>query len=224
MDEDKRQPSVVVIGPADKLSGFVHGFWGKYVSGFRPEEHCQAGLLGPREKRVKQDMLIGKVLDLGKRAQTHEYFYVCGVTSRWKDNFHLAVRFEPEAVASAKTFNGFEVTILGARQLEIPPLPDGFAGVLKSYSTCRNWQFGVEYFGLPDDFVPPPPKPKKKKGKRGKASGGKTPDLTPGEREMRLANYVTQETDEDGDVYYLVPSDSSDAIHEVSVRFVGCDS
>jgi hypothetical protein len=34
---------------------------------------------------------------------------------------------------------------------------------------------------------------------------------------MRLANYVTQETDEDGDVYYLVPSDSSDAIHEVAL-------
>jgi hypothetical protein len=36
-----------------------------------------------------------------------------------------------------------------ARLLPIPPLPDGFAGLPESFTTCRNFQWGVSMFGWP---------------------------------------------------------------------------
>jgi hypothetical protein len=211
------KPAVTVIGPSDKLEGFIFGFWAKFVNGFNPMEHCQACLYGPREKRIGLEMTTNKEIALKERqVATNPYFYICGVTSRWRNNFHLAMEWAKGEEARGVTFNGFEISVTDAREIPIPPLPDGFAGLPKSFTTCRNFQFAVDRFGLPEDYVPPKPKPKKKSGKSSKAKEGKTLNLEPGQREMLLAAFV----EKDGDIY-LVPSDSSDLIHEVTLHGKG---
>ena len=47
-----------------------------------------------------------------------------------------------------------QLIVRGAHLLEIPPLKDGFLGEDRTFTTCRNFQFGVAYFG-PEGTVGP---------------------------------------------------------------------
>jgi hypothetical protein len=79
----------------------------------------------------------------------YEYdVYLCGVTARKYPGLHLALAPEASASASVTTHNGIRIIVSGARQLEIPPLPEGYAGMSHAYTSCVNWQFGVAYYGL----------------------------------------------------------------------------
>lgn len=131
---------------ADRLTGFTQ-FWLRYVHGFSPHFHCQKSLRGFNDPRFKRGMQIGESFELLDDSR-YAYIYVCGVTPRQYPGLHLALKPDASAVARVLTYNGIEIAVAGARQLEIPPLPDGFAGMSRKYTTCRNWQFGVKYYGL----------------------------------------------------------------------------
>jgi hypothetical protein len=78
----------------------------------------------------------------------YQYIYLCGVTARRYPGLHLALLPDASAEARTTTYNGIEISVRGARRLDIPPLPDGFAGMPHAYTSCVNWQFGVKYYGL----------------------------------------------------------------------------
>ncbi len=130
----------------DRLVGFTH-FWLRYVRGFSPHFHCQRSLLGFNDPRFKRGMQLGASFDLLDPAR-YDYIYLCGVTARKFPGLHLALKPASSAVARALTYNGIQVTVTGAQQLDILSLPDGFAGMSRKYTTCCNWQFGVQYYGL----------------------------------------------------------------------------
>lgn len=130
-----------------RLRGFTQ-FWLRYVRGFSPQFHCQRSLRGFNDTRFRRDLHVGQVFELQPGGH-FDYIYLCGVTGRSHPGLHLALKPEPAASARVVTYNGLEVTADGARQLEIPPLPDGFAGMAHAYTSCVNWQFGVHYYGLP---------------------------------------------------------------------------
>ena len=39
------------------------------------------------------------------------------------------------------------ILIQNARRLDIPWVDDGWNDFPRSYTTCRNWQFGIAYYG-----------------------------------------------------------------------------
>src|SRR5208283_2673681 len=130
----------------DQLTGFVQ-FWLRYVHGFSPHFHCQQSLRGESDPRFNRAMKIGTSYDLLPRKR-YDYIYLCGVTPRLLPGLHLAVVPQFGATVHMHTYNGIEIAVADAQQLEIPQLPDGFAGMSRKYTFCRNWQFGVQYYGL----------------------------------------------------------------------------
>ncbi len=130
----------------DRLTGFPQ-FWLRYVHGFSPHFHCQKSLRGFNDPRFKRDMQLGVPLDLLPPVR-YDYVYLCGVTSSGHPGLHLALMPDPSATARLITYNGIEVIVSGARQLHIPALSDGYAGMTRAFTTCVNWQFGVRYYGL----------------------------------------------------------------------------
>jgi len=131
---------------SDQLTGFTH-FWLRYVRGFSPHFHCQKSLLGENDPRFIRHMKIGRSFEL-LDPENYRHIYLCGVTPRKYPGLHLALLPEAGSLAETKTYNGIRITVANARKLEIPQLPDGYAGMSRKYTTCCNWQFGVEYYGL----------------------------------------------------------------------------
>jgi hypothetical protein len=129
-----------------RLTGFTQ-FWLSYVHGFSPHFHCQKSLRGFNDPRFKRDMQISKSFELLSTPR-YDYIYLCGVTARKYPGLHLALAPDPSARAHVVTYNGIEIAVTGARQLEILLLPDGYAAMSRKYTTCVNWQFGVKYYGL----------------------------------------------------------------------------
>jgi hypothetical protein len=130
-------------GPGGDLSHFRH-LWLKYVAAFNPERHCISCLRGRMELAVHPRMRgDGEPIFLAPREG--EWIYLCGNTRRWPENLHLAMRAEPGARAEIRCPNGTHVLVTGARAVEIPPLPDGFRGLGREFTTCRNYQFGIAY-------------------------------------------------------------------------------
>jgi hypothetical protein len=135
------------------IKGFRY-FWAYYVSGFRSEHHCQACLKGERVPDFcTSTARSGKpvVFDL---LDDYTYVYVCGVGSGPKtelasQNFHWALRYKENSSIEEPTYNGYIVTARNAMKLPIPKLPDGWNRRTRTTTRCKNFQFGVEYFGYP---------------------------------------------------------------------------
>jgi hypothetical protein len=148
--KDSKMPIVLTLSllpdSGNQLRGFTQ-FWLRYVHGFSPHFHCQKSLLGVNDLRFKKSMLIGRSFELLEPIN-YQYIYLCGVTAKKYPGLHLALLPKSAASAHATTYNGMEISVTGARGLSIPYLPDGFAEMSRKYTTCRNWQFGVEYYGL----------------------------------------------------------------------------
>ncbi len=136
---------------SDELRGFTH-FWLRYVHGFSPHFHCQKSLRGENDPRFRKGMRLGQTYALAVPARCR-YIYLCGVAPHHEPGLHLALEPQPDALATVTTHNGIEISVTGADQLDIPTLPDGYAGLGREFTTCRNWQFGVAYFGM-SDFRP----------------------------------------------------------------------
>jgi hypothetical protein len=143
-------PVTLSIGLLPDQSGQLRGFsqfWLRYVHGFSPHFHCQKSLRGVNDRRFSRNMMIGASFRLPE-PEGYDYTYLCGVTARAHPGLHLALIPEEGARVRVVTYNGIEIIVTGARRLEIPPLPDGYAGMSRKYTTCCNWQFGVKYYGL----------------------------------------------------------------------------
>jgi hypothetical protein len=130
------------LGANPPLTGFVY-FWLKYVSAFNPRVHCARCLAGPYSQRVKKDMPLGARVTLDE-AQA-PLLYLCGVTSRWLTNLHIAMLPKLGARIVKRTYHNLVVTIEDAEELPIPGLADGFRGLPRAFTSCRNYQFGVAY-------------------------------------------------------------------------------
>jgi hypothetical protein len=149
---------------SDVLTGFAY-FWLKYVHGFNPKLHCQDSLIGKIDNEFQKGMKIGRTILL-KDSEEYKHIYLCGEPIKknaqehlssltdWKrarhpyPGLHLALLPEEGSNASIQTYNGIHITVTNVRQLEIPYLPDFFAGMDHDHTSCCNWQFGVAYYGL----------------------------------------------------------------------------
>lgn len=130
--------------PPRQLAGFGF-FWLRYVRAFRPQYHCATCFVGSYERKVAVAMALPARLAL--RA-TEPVAYLCGVADdQWAGNFHLPLVYAVGERVEAVTFNGVRVIAHNARELAIPWVDDGWQGFPRSYTTCRNWQFGVHHFG-----------------------------------------------------------------------------
>lgn len=156
-------PVMTVLPPeggAIALEGFMY-WWLKYVKGFVGTTHCASCLLGAWARdRVNKTMPTNQPVVLDKPAHTYNFLYLCGVrgsgynrTTRkyvngYADNFHLPMRPRPGFTAEAVTYNGFRVVVQNAESLlPITPVADGWRGLDRKMTTCRNFQFGVQHYG-----------------------------------------------------------------------------
>lgn len=131
--------------PPRHLAGFTF-FWLRYVWGFRAQYHCASCLAGRYDLRISTTMPLPARMVLDHR---YPYIYLCGVanTGVWASNFHLPVCYAAGEQAEAVTYHGVRVRILNAQEIPIPWIEDGWNGFPLSYTTCRNWQFGIYAFG-----------------------------------------------------------------------------
>ena len=123
--------------------------WAWYVTGFDPGVHCQKCLFGFRSEKVKKLMPHGEPMIMDEAKLPFDYLYVCGgaISWKWKDNFHLVlVPTGGKRVRATMGFTGQTVIARGASHVSIPALPGGFNGKDHKFTTCRNYQFGVEYY------------------------------------------------------------------------------
>lgn len=131
--------------PLEKAFRFL---WARYVIGFDPSKHCQLCLLGRTSARFKMgDFGVPAVIILDEFAD-FDFIYICGVAhgQRWARNFHLAARHREGAEARGRCYTGQEIVLLNGELIEIPLLPDGFNGKNRSFTTCRNYQFGAAVY------------------------------------------------------------------------------
>jgi hypothetical protein len=133
-----------VRGMEQATQKFVQ-LWGKHVSGFRPEKHCIYCLKGRTETQIDKAMTSGDY-EIHTGAP-YFYLFAMGRAPRRDSNVHLAVQPYPGAVASIGSLYGVTFTIRDARALRIDRLPKGWMGLDDLYTSCRNFQFGVQMFG-----------------------------------------------------------------------------
>lgn len=132
---------------AESLQGFRY-WWLKTVTGFIKSTHCASCLRGsylpdlgrdfPANAPYEADMQEGTVL------------YLCGVASpyRHERNFHLAMRTKAGGAVERTLYNGQRVVVEG---VEVITFTDEAARGLfpergERFLTCRNFQFGAQYF------------------------------------------------------------------------------
>lgn len=132
---------------SDHLPGFRH-LWMRYVRDVRLDRHCIQTFVGKGDPRFHpRTTKIGDnaILDVERTP----LIYLCGVTWRsYEDNLHIALTHEVGETFEIPTYNGYVVRGNGARVLPIPPLPDGWNGLGKDFTTCRNFQTSVAYQDL----------------------------------------------------------------------------
>jgi hypothetical protein len=129
---------VTVLGPGETLSGFRY-WWLKSVQDYDLSVHCARCLRGPYDRRIGRAMLLNQPVEL-----RGDLVYLCGVSPRWSTNFHAAAERVPGETFDVPTYNGLTVRFENGRQIPIEPLPDGYRGMDKTFTTCRNWQFAVQ--------------------------------------------------------------------------------
>lgn len=138
------------------MDEYVSGFrylWAKYVFEFDPLQHCAKCLVGRWSSRIKPTMKLGDVVFDEAKAP---FVYLCGVAPgrAWKNNLHVPMRPKRGSSFEVVAYNGLTIRVRDAELMFIPELPDLFMGFDKSYTTCRNFQWGVAYGDELDDGVP----------------------------------------------------------------------
>jgi hypothetical protein len=166
--ETEPAPPAPVYTPQLIAHGTLAGWrtlWIKFVNGFDPTCHCQNCLLGWTLPSLRQKIVPGTPMGLGpgmpgtrkpwgwgRRGASLDYdaIYLCGVHQSWvwSKNLHLVAVPDPESVAEITASTGTLFRIAGARRVEIRDLPADYDGRNASFTTCRNWRFGVAYYGL----------------------------------------------------------------------------
>jgi len=131
----------------NRLSGFRF-FWLKYVIGSDTRVHCASSLKGQGSKKVGPNLKLNYPHILAEahlpgRPWTRP-MYLCGVSPSWETNFHLVFEACEGAEIRKTLYNGYELVIAGAREIEIKPLEPGFRGLGPEFTTCRNFQYAVQ--------------------------------------------------------------------------------
>lgn len=114
--------------------------WLKYVSGINLTRHCAKCLLGEYDERIQPGLHEIENMELTKKS---EYFYLCGVTSKWENNLHLAFR-EKEGSEIIIDNKHIKCRIVNAEEIPISDKYIDHSLVYakdKAYNTCRNWWF-----------------------------------------------------------------------------------
>ena len=133
------------------VEGFNY-FWLKYVLGFDPAHHCAQCLIGPYDDRFGGEVRYGSQRTLVDTPMVldrspFECIYLCGNSGVWRLNLHVAFIHKPGESFMVPTFNGYQVIVENGVRLPIPPLRDKWRGLPKAFTTCRNFQFAVAFFG-----------------------------------------------------------------------------
>jgi hypothetical protein len=138
-----------------KPEGPIEGFtllWAFYVRGFKPEVHCQECFVGERASNFhSRNHRSGVDIDFDQM-DAFPFVYICGVADgphaeRWHTNLHFPLRYEAGAHAETTTHNGYRFVAEDAVQMPIPDLCEGWRGLPREHERCKNFRFGVEYFG-----------------------------------------------------------------------------
>ena len=131
--------------PKKRLRGFSY-LWIKYITGFDARYHCATSLKGKYHWELGVPIFApsSHILD----THPYQYIYLCGVAeTRWADNLHIPMHHAPGETITDTTYTGVPIIIQNARRLDIPWVDDGWNDFPRSYTTCRNWQFGIAYYG-----------------------------------------------------------------------------
>lgn len=122
----------------------VRYLWLKAVHGFDPRVHCARCLKGEYHAGMNPNgVWKGQTIEVEFDPTAAPFHYLCGVTSAWEDNLHLAMVCEPDAPAFTVRQRGILVEVSGGvRALTIP---EPIEGARTEYGTCRNWLFGIGY-------------------------------------------------------------------------------
>jgi hypothetical protein len=134
-----------VKGMASASQTFVQ-LWGKYVKAFNPAKHCIYCLKGDPEAQIHREMVDGDEYQL-RNDFRYFYLFAMGRGDRSRSNVHFAVEPRPGSVASIGSLYGVTFTIHDAFALRVDRLPKGWMGLDDEFTTCRNFQFGVQMFG-----------------------------------------------------------------------------
>lgn len=127
-----------------QISAEFRYLWLKTVKGVDLTQHCAKCLIGEYDTRINATMKEAADIEL-----QNEVYYLCGVAYPfvWVKNFHLA--FMPAEGQNLRyESNGIMIEIEGAAQL---PISEDYVdytypkAYLKSYRTCRNYQFAHWY-------------------------------------------------------------------------------
>jgi hypothetical protein len=127
------------------VQGFRH-LWAKYVSGFDPTVHCMKSLIGHRSTLITRTMQTTSAPLEMTETRSFDYLYICGVTGNWNTNFHFVLRPTVGVTVTATAYNGTRFIAEGAEAIEIPWLADGYCGLPREFTTCRNYQFGEAFY------------------------------------------------------------------------------
>lgn len=140
-------PVLEAIDSKPTVDGWYY-LWLRYVNGFDPTRHCAVSLISTRSRRINMGMRTNHPVVLDEARSRH--IYLCGGAQKggWIANLHLAMEPAPGETAFIVASTGTVFRVRNARRLEIPALPAGFDGRGPEFTTCRNWQFGVAYYGL----------------------------------------------------------------------------
>lgn len=122
--------------------------WLKKIIGYDLSKHCAGCLLGEYNKQIEpsKKSYSNIMLDDG-------VYYLCGV-KKYDTNMHIAfVNNEDQDIVIENDL--FEVVIRDAKRLEFGAGDIDYSlqpSRLKSFNTCRNWQFANYLRKMGDDF------------------------------------------------------------------------
>ena len=147
----KQKPPVVVSFVDTRhhnLTGYMF-FWAKYVQGFDPREHCAKCLLGSWSAQIRMEMRMNTAYIMSEvHPASYRYIYLCGVAPVKDAGVQIAMEVSPGEEFEEMTYNNIRIRVQGARRLLFPKLARNFHGMGPAYTTCMNYQFGVQYFGM----------------------------------------------------------------------------
>lgn len=124
-------------------------FWSKTVTGFSPKVHCARCLKGSYMEELGLDSKLNEPFPIQDLPEG-SFLYLCGVAKpyKWSNNFHLAMRVKAGSTIQRETFRGTRILVTNAEELTIEDKQARarFPEKAKAYLTCRNFQFGAQYF------------------------------------------------------------------------------
>jgi hypothetical protein len=137
--------------PAGPIAGFRF-LWAFYVKGLRADRHCQPCFRGRRVAEFCTPTARSGESVTFDRMDRYPYLYICGVgngprAELHRKNLHMPLRLAPGRREVVETYNGYLFTVENAELLPIPELPAGWNGRDLETTRCKNFRFGVAYFG-----------------------------------------------------------------------------